>query len=381
MYVWGPQATVDANGHVTLYVDVTSNVPIGQRRVIAGDRKSNMMSNSVTITVTDLVPDVGLLMMYQKNPSDWSIIQGGAWGWLVYALQGPTFWFTFQGYGLDKEQKYDLLYYVDPWPGQGSICLTKNLRPNGNGRVSTSEFIQTYSALPTAYDWNNPMNPNHNKPDPSNGQVSTINGAKIWLVLAKDVDCGKWQYGPDHKGVPISTAHMSTWNPAKYLFEGRDTPNHKHDGIFFDNTQYTSLFLWQKDVTANWGGTWNIIQPGAWAWLTFKNSGKTFDYVTQGYGLLSHSASYSVVYYADPWPGNHPGASLGSATTDAAGNVGPFWGSVPLGFNLPTAPDTNPGAKLWYALTADYDGHGIIGNGNAPQYLFENNGITYMYTP
>lgn len=48
---------------------------------------------------------------------------------------------------------------------------------------------------------------------------------------------------------------------------------------------------------------------------------------------------------------------------------------------MPTAPDTNPGAKLWYALTADYDGHGIIGNGNAPQYLFENNGITYMYTP
>lgn len=44
-------------------------------------------------------------------------------------------------------------------------------------------------------------------------------GAKIWLVLAADVDCvGSGEV--DQTGLQADPTQMLAWNPAAYLFEG-----------------------------------------------------------------------------------------------------------------------------------------------------------------
>ena len=42
----------------------------------------------------------GELYLYKKNPSDGSIVPGGAWGKMSYAREGPAFEFVFSAYRL-----------------------------------------------------------------------------------------------------------------------------------------------------------------------------------------------------------------------------------------------------------------------------------------
>ena len=63
---------------------------------------------------------VAKLYLYEKDPSSgWSIVDGGAWGKMKYNLAGPTFDFVFNGHDLEPGNSYTLLYYPDPWPGEG----------------------------------------------------------------------------------------------------------------------------------------------------------------------------------------------------------------------------------------------------------------------
>jgi hypothetical protein len=63
------------------------------------------------------------LYLYEKNPSTWEIIQGGAWGEMQYISAGPTFDFMFDGKKLNPGENCTLIYYPDPWPATGLICL------------------------------------------------------------------------------------------------------------------------------------------------------------------------------------------------------------------------------------------------------------------
>lgn len=91
--------------------------------------------------------------------------------------------------------------------------------------------------------------------------------------------------------------------------------------------------------------------------LTWAGDGPTFDYSVTASGL-SVSTNYSLIYYADPYPGNNPGALIGTGSTDSSGNLA-FSGTPNLGIDLPTAPDTNiaahSGAKIWLIPSANYD--------------------------
>jgi hypothetical protein len=134
----------------------------------------------------------------------------GAWGKMRYRLSGALFEYVFNGRKLIPEEEYTLIYYPDPWPGSGLICLgTGTANRGGNVHIATAADIGT--DLPIATDLNNPKNLGH---ETCVLGSTCIDGAKIWLVLSSDVDCvGRSMVG---------------WDPEEYLFEDV--------GIFFDYT-------------------------------------------------------------------------------------------------------------------------------------------------
>ena len=128
----------------------------------------------------------------------WPIFFGNdRYGRMDYNLWGPRFTFIFVGKRLEPRNNYTLIYYPDDWPGDGLICLgSGRSTKSGNILIKGNKDIGT--SLPAPFDAN--FNPN-----PPSGAV----GAKIWLVLADDVDCGG-------NG---TTSKMKAWNPTSYLLE------------------------------------------------------------------------------------------------------------------------------------------------------------------
>ncbi|MFO8132781.1 MAG: hypothetical protein R6U10_02435 [Thermoplasmatota archaeon] len=126
---------------------------------------------------------VAHLNLYEKNPDTWEIVEDGAWGKMTYNTEGPTFNFVFNGHGLEAGEDYTLIYYPDPWPGEGLICL-------GSGTANEDGDVHIMNAVDTG---DLPKDPDEN------------DEAKIWLVLSEDVDCQEQK--------------MTGWNPTEYLFE------------------------------------------------------------------------------------------------------------------------------------------------------------------
>ena len=131
--------------------------------------------------------NVGHLYLYEKAPDPeatredpWLIVEGGMWGKMRYNLSGPTFDFVFNGHGLPVGQEYTLIYYPDPWPADGLICLGSGIVTacedeeacvnEGSGNIHIKGFVDT-GDLPILEDAN------------------YENGAKIFLVPSVDVDC------------------------------------------------------------------------------------------------------------------------------------------------------------------------------------------------
>ena len=130
--------------------------------------------------------NIAHLYLYEKSGEpDWEILEDGAWGKMKYNLSGDEFEFVFNGHDLEARSDYTLIYYPDPWPGNGLICLGSGVaNKGGNVHIAASCDIDF---LPVVLDDNFP------------------DGAKIWLVLSEDVDC--------------ENQLMIGWNPTEYLFE------------------------------------------------------------------------------------------------------------------------------------------------------------------
>ena len=122
-----------------------------------------------------------------------------------------------------------------------------------------------------------------------------------------------------------------------------------------------------------------IITDSMKGTLTYKTMGETFDYTFVGKGLQS-STDYSLIYYADPYPGNGGGgggALIGTMMTDASGDVIKS-DNIELNKDLPSSPDSNPGAKIWLVPSTRYNsGASSIIGWNPTEYLFEMQFITY----
>jgi len=63
------------------------------------------------------------------------------------------------------------IYYPDPWPGEGLICLSAPTLSGSDGAIAVSNSAAIGTSLPIATDDN------------------VDDGAKIWLVPAAMVDC------------------------------------------------------------------------------------------------------------------------------------------------------------------------------------------------
>jgi len=138
----------------------------------------------------------GKLYLFEKDPATWDIVNPGAWGKMTYKIWGNNFKFNFNGHGLEPGVSYTLIYYPDPWPGAGLICLGSALA-NDEGNVHIKDKLEGICDLPADYDENYEY------------------GAKIWLVLSDDID------------ESMDPLQMIGWNPGEYLFE--------YDLIRYDN--------------------------------------------------------------------------------------------------------------------------------------------------
>lgn len=171
-----------------------------------------MLMITSTISEAYAKSEAGHIYLYQKDPSSWTIVEGGAWGKLNYKRKGDAFEFVFNGHKLKPNTDYKLIYYADPWPGKGlngddscGGCLAEGTSNNGGNIHLAGTY---YGCLPHEEDWNHKSHVGQNKPPGHN--VDCMCGAKIWLVLADDYS--------DNPG-------MEAWNPDEYLFENSVIPS------------------------------------------------------------------------------------------------------------------------------------------------------------
>lgn len=169
---------------------ITPLVPIYQEETAWADGSEFEGKNWATYFECTVQPPLPLDLYEKTGDPDWEIVDPGAYGLLEYYPFGSTFDFVFNGYDLKGAEGtgYTLIYYPDPWPGNGLICL-------GIGTVDSAGEI--YIEGPVEINTDLPITGDTNAP-----------GAKIWLVLSDDVDCsaGSW-------------ALPWAWNATEYLFE------------------------------------------------------------------------------------------------------------------------------------------------------------------
>ena len=157
---------------------------------------------------------------------------------------------------------------------------------------------------------------------------------------------------------------------AKVDMENRGGGKHKGQA---GKSNIAHLYLYEKDPS-----TWEIVGDGAWGKMKYNLAGSTFDFVFNGHSL-EPTTGYTLIYYADPWPGNNPGAFIAGGTTNDEGDIH-LMGSVDLKMNLPDPGDANylAGAKIWLILSSDYDAGALKMTAWHPtEYLFEHNLITF----
>lgn len=140
--------------------------------------------------------------------------------------------------------------------------------------------------------------------------------------------------------------------------------------------------------------TWVAIDDTISATVQYSSIGEEFAWHVSGNTGVA-GTDYSLIYYADPWPGDNPGALIGTFTTNEDGDFENL-GYTDLNMNLPHPDDYNAnpdpdycnmnngfdnyehcsGAKLWIVPSSDYSGTALTGW--APtNYLFETDLITY----
>jgi len=125
------------------------------------------------------------LVLVQKDMLTWGPLAGGAEGQFKFKMGKKNLDVKIKASGLQPLTNYSLIYFLDPWPSQGLVCLC-NAKTDGGGNLRAKAKANV-DVLPIPSDANYPC------------------GAKIWLVLTADVDC--------------ENQVMTAWNPESYLFQ------------------------------------------------------------------------------------------------------------------------------------------------------------------
>ena len=139
------------------------------------------------LTSTAMASDVGVTYLHKKDPRTWSYDLNGPWGKLSWSTSEGKAQFIFDGHRLRPEFEYTLIYYADPVPGDGSICIGK-AKSDRHGNLHITGSI--VGPLPRPYDRN----------------FGT--GAKIWLVNTSDFNCQQQKF---IQGDPENYLYGSQW--------------------------------------------------------------------------------------------------------------------------------------------------------------------------
>lgn len=158
-----------------------------------------------------------------------------------------------------------------------------------------------------------------------------------------------------------------------YVEQERNNPNFQ---CVPANKDIERLALENKDQNYN-----RLTNDGTYGVLEFNKSGATFDYKLEAYGLVA-STEYSLIYYADGWPGNHPGALIGTHTTDASGKISSVSGTNNINTDIPNIADANyslGGGKIWLIPSSAYNSgtNSVTVWPFTDKWLFESNLIKY----
>jgi len=122
------------------------------------------------------------LYLFEKDEATWQIVENPAWAKMN--INNKQQKFVFNAHGVTPEQDYELICYVDPWPGTGSILL---------GTGTADQEGNVHIKAPINYDELHALIP------------ETQEGSKIWLVPAQDFD--------------EVEKTMINWSPDRILFE------------------------------------------------------------------------------------------------------------------------------------------------------------------
>jgi hypothetical protein len=122
-------------------------------------------------------------------------------------------------------------------------------------------------------------------------------------------------------------------------------------------------------ILDNKDSAWQRIADGKYGVFTYNSSGNTLNWSLAVTGLGSTPTAYSLIYFADPYPGN-PCALIWSGTSTSVGRIDVPLTNTELNMDLPTDPDSNMlvshagppdnyitpfGAKIWLIPSAYYD--------------------------
>jgi len=154
-----------------------------------------------------------------------------------------------------------------------------------------------------------------------------------------------------------------------------------------------TITLRHKDVA--WATTGTAVGT-----LNYNTSGTNFVYTFSATGLGVVVTNYSLIYFADPYPGTASCRLLGVGTLSTGGTLS-ISGSPDLGMDLPSAPDANMiveynvppnltsakphGAKVWLVPSSDFSttvvgAAGTMTAWNPTEILFETDLVLYTDT-
>jgi hypothetical protein len=102
---------------------------------------------------------------------DWACNDDGTSATLTYCPEWQVFSYNVGGVVPNENANYTLIYYPDPWPGNGLICLSEPTLSGPAGEISLSGKVEINTDLPIPSDDN------------------YADGAKLWLVPSGMVDC------------------------------------------------------------------------------------------------------------------------------------------------------------------------------------------------
>jgi len=140
-------------------------------------------------------PDSGKakLLLENKDPTTWQVIDDDMYATLTYKKAGPAFEYKLHAHGLLPETDYSLIYYADKpnrftnWGGDYPGAFIASGTTNIIGDLKMHGCCELNMDLPC--------------PPDANYQ----DGAKIWLVPSSDYDATNFK--------------MKTYIPTQYLFE------------------------------------------------------------------------------------------------------------------------------------------------------------------